>query len=68
MPKTVTIYFRCKWEDVRKIQQRFHLPEGVTVNGETCQPCEIADDDWELLKETERRGYISIRPPKYRKK
>lgn len=61
MPKTVTIYFRCKWEDVHKIQERFHLPKGVTVNGETCEPCEIADEDWELLKETERRGYIRIR-------
>ena len=57
----VYIYFSCQWDDIRKIQQRFHLPECVTVNGETCQPCEIADEDWELLRETERRGYIQIR-------
>ena len=57
----VYIYFSCQWEDIRKIQQRFNLPDCVTVNGETCKPCEIADEDWELLKETERRGYIQIR-------
>lgn len=57
----VWIYYNCNWDDIRKIQQRFKLPECVTVNGETCQPVEIADDDWELLKETERRKYIQIR-------
>lgn len=57
----VYIYFSCQWADIRKIQQRFHLSDCVTVNGETCQPCEIADEDWELLRETERRGYIQIR-------
>ena len=57
----VYIYFNCSWNDVRKIQERFGLPKGVTVNGETCEPCNIKDEDWELLKETERRGYIKIR-------
>ena len=55
------IYYNCTWEDIKKIQQRFHLPECVNVNGETCQPVEIAPEDWDLLKETERRGYIQIR-------
>lgn len=64
MPRTVTIYFRCKWSDVYKIMERFKMPRGVTVNGETCRPVEIADEDWELLKETERRGYINIRKAK----
>ena len=55
------IYYDCSWEDIRRIQERFRLPECVNVNGETCEPCDIADEDWELLKETERRGYIQIR-------
>lgn len=57
----VTIYYNCTWEEIHKIQQRFGLPHCVTVNGETCQPVEIRDEDWPLLKETERRGYIQIR-------
>lgn len=61
MAKKVFIYFDCCWDDVRKIQKRFNLPDCVNVNGETCQPCEIAPEDWPLLKETERRGYIQIR-------
>ena len=57
----VNIYFSCSWEDIRKIQQRFNIPNGITVNGVTCNKVKIADEDWELLKETERRGYIQIR-------
>ena len=59
--RKVHIYFQCSWENIRKIQARFGLPSCVTVNGETCQAVEIADRDWELLKETERRGFIQIR-------
>lgn len=55
------IYFDCSWDDIHKIQERFGLPKGVTVNGETCELCTIKDEDWELLNETERRGYIKIR-------
>ena len=55
------IYYDCSWEDIRRIQERFKLPSCVTVNGETCSEVEIADEDWELLRETARRGYIQIR-------
>lgn len=56
------IYFNTNdWDVIRKIQQRFGLPECVTVNGETCQPCEVAAEDMALLRETEKRGYIQIR-------
>ena len=56
------IYFNTNdWNIIHKIQQRFGLPSCVTVNGETCQPCEIKPEDMELLKETEKRGFISIR-------
>ena len=62
MPKRVLIYFATSdWEVIRKIQERFKLPKGVTVNGVTCEPCIIKDEDWELLLETEKRGFIQIR-------
>lgn len=58
----IYIYYNtADWDIIRKIQQRFKLPTCVTVNGETCQPCEIAAEDMELLRETERRGFIKIR-------
>ena len=57
----VTIYYDCKWEDIRKIEQRFGFPHCVTVNVETCRPVEVRDEDWELLVETAKRGYIQIR-------
>ena len=60
--KKCYIYFATSnWDIIHRIQERFQLPKGVTVNGVTCQPCEIKDEDWELLKETERRGFIKIR-------
>ena len=55
------IYYNCRWEDIRRIEQRFGIPHCVTVNGETCKPVEIREEDVELLKETQRRGYIQIR-------
>ena len=61
MSHKVVIYFRCKWEDVYRIRQRFGIGCGVTVNGETAEEIDIKDEDWELLRETERRGYIQIR-------
>ena len=33
----------------------------MTVNGETCNPVEVRDEDWPLLMETQRRGYIQVR-------
>ena len=57
----VYIYYNCNWEDVRKIEDRFGFPHCVNVNGESCQPVELKPEDWSVLKETERRGYIQIR-------
>ena len=57
----VYIYYDCSWENIRKIEDRFGFPHCVTVNGETCRPVDVRDEDWDLLKETERRGYIQIR-------
>ena len=64
MAHEVRIYYKCKWEDVYKIQARFGIPRCITVNGTTCGNVQIKDEDWELLKETERRGYIQIRQAK----
>ena len=58
----IYIYYNTNdWNIIRKIQQRFHLPDCVTVNGETCQPCDISEQDMEVLRETEKRGFIQIR-------
>lgn len=59
------IYFKTSdWDIIHKIQDRFGLPDCVTVNGETCLPCDVKPADMELLRETERRGYIQIREKK----
>ena len=62
----VTIYWDTKHLDpkdapriIKKIRDRFNIPDYTTVNGET--PCNIKDEEMELLRETERRGYIQIR-------
>lgn len=57
----IYIYYNCSFEDIRKIEERFGFAHCVTVNGETCRPVQVRDEDWELLRETERRGYIQIR-------
>lgn len=57
----LTIYFATSnMETIRRIRDRFGMPQvGMTVNGEL--ECDIREDDLELLKETEKRGFIKIR-------
>lgn len=62
----VTIYWDTRHLDPKdvpkikkKIRDRFNIPNYTTVNGETL--CEIQDEDMELLRETEKRGFIQIR-------
>lgn len=62
----VTIYWKTKHlnpKDVprikKKIRDKFNIPDYTTVNGETT--CEVRDEDLELLRETEKRGFIQIR-------
>lgn len=62
----VTIYWNTRHLDPKdvpkikkKIRDRFNIPNYTTVNGETL--CEIQDEDMELLRETEKRGFIQIR-------
>ena len=57
----VKLYYDCSWEDVARIKQRFGITCGTTINGETCEPVKIKDEDWSVLLETQRRGYIKIR-------
>lgn len=58
----VTIYWNTrhiKLEVKRRIRERFGIPNHTTVNGET--DCYIHEEDMELLRETEKRGFIQIR-------
>ena len=57
----LTIYFCYSDKETNdKIRKRFGMPmSGMTINGEL--ECEIKDEDLELLKETEKRGFIKIR-------
>ena len=57
----VYLYYNCSWEDIISIEMRFGFPHCVNVNGETCKPVEVRPEDWDLLRETERRGFIQIR-------
>lgn len=56
----VTIYWMTKDESIRKrIRERFGISDYMSVNAET--PAEIKDEDVELLRETENRGFIQLR-------
>lgn len=56
----LTIYWSTKDESIRsRIRKRFCIPCGMTVNKDT--KADIRDEDMELLRETERRGFIQIR-------
>ena len=52
-------YWTEKTYGGRKIQKRFKLIEHTSVNGET--ECTVHDADWELFKETSKRGFFKIR-------
>ena len=56
---TVVYYRTNDIPVIRKIQERFKFPKRMTVNGEW--PVVVDGSDWELLKETEKRGFIEIR-------
>ena len=56
----VIIYWVTKDSDkIARIRERFGIGTYRSVNGET--PAEIREEDMELLRETERRGFIQIR-------
>lgn len=56
----VTIYWVTKDESKRqRIRERFGIDKYMNINGETF--AEIKDEDVELLRETEKRGFIQLR-------
>ena len=61
--KKMTIYWRTNdHAAISKIRERFGITGGTTINGET--PAEIKDEDFPVIEETARRGFISLRPYK----
>lgn len=46
-------------ESIEKIRKKFGISSYMSVNRET--PCNMKEEDMELLKETEKRGFIQIR-------
>ena len=46
-------------ESIEKIRKKFGISSYMSANRET--PCNIKEEDMELLKETEKRGFIQIR-------
>lgn len=56
----VRIYWKTRKQDTReRITEKFNLPHYTTVNGET--EGRISEEDFPLLKECEKMGYIQIR-------
>ena len=56
----VTICCTTKeWKVIEKIRKKFGISSYMSVNRET--PCNIKEEDMELLRETEKRGFIQIR-------
>lgn len=57
----MTIYFVTNHPDtISRIRAKFGMPQtGMTVNGE--QVADIKDEDFPLLQEVEKLGFIQIR-------
>lgn len=56
----VTVYWLTKNPDTKsRIREKFHLPEGMNINGETV--ADIREEYLPLLRECERRGFLEIR-------
>lgn len=59
MMKRVCIYWTCDKPHRQRICQRFRLPDHVTIAGETTGF--VAEADWSVLQECERRKFLVIR-------
>lgn len=59
----IVIYWQLKTrqETERKIRERFGLGTYKSVNGETPIFRKLSDEELELLKQVEQKGYITIR-------
>ena len=55
-----TIYWTTTDREViKRIRERFNIPNYTSINGET--PCEVSDSDLPMLLEVEKRGFIQLR-------
>ena len=56
----IVVYYKINdLSIIRKIQERFGFPKCMTVNGEW--QVMVEGEDWALIQETEKRGFIEIR-------
>ena len=46
-------------ESIERRRKKFGISSYMSINRET--PCDIKEEDMELLRETEKRGFIQIR-------
>ena len=53
-------------EAIEQIRKKFNIPLYTTVNGES--PCEVDEEEMQLLRQCEERGFLSIRNKKWCKK
>lgn len=58
--EAVVYFITSDMEAIRKIQQRFGMPEKMTVNGE-CPVVLDRDEDIEMLRKCEVLGFLQIR-------
>ncbi len=65
MSKTrcVVYWNKCDPRAIEALRSKFNIPHYTTVNGES--PVEVDDEQMELLRECERRGFLQIRPKKW---
>lgn len=61
--KCVVYWKKCAPDAIEAIRKKFGIPHYTTINGES--PCEVDDEQLELLKECERRGFLQIRNKKW---
>lgn len=61
------IYWRAGVDPaaIASLREKFGIPQYTTVNGES--PCEVDYEQMQLLRECERRGFLTIRDKKWRK-
>lgn len=56
----VRIFYLCRdLATIRKIQERFNFPKKMTVNW--WWDVEVKMEDWDLLMETKKRGFIGVK-------
>jgi hypothetical protein len=64
--KCVIYWKQCDPKAIEQIREKFNIPHYTTINGES--PCEVDDEQMQLLRQCEERGFLSIRDKKWYKK